>query len=43
MAGFIFPNLLIINELIVANIRKVTINGNCTFPASMASPPNPNG
>ena len=43
MAGFIFPNLFIINELIVANIKKVIINGNCTFPASIASPPNPRG
>ncbi len=38
-----FPNLFIINELIAANARKVIIKGNCTFPASIASPPNPNG
>jgi hypothetical protein len=43
MIGLTDPILATINPDVGPNIRSTIAKGNCTYPASAASPPNPNG
>jgi hypothetical protein len=43
MIGFSFPIRLIISGVMLEKTRNMIIKGSCTFAASTALPPNPNG